>query len=280
MTIETYNKLGDRTKYIGGSDMPIILGLSNFKTPYQLWLEKTNRVTIDETETEFQYWGTQLEPVIRQEFIKRHQVEVQEPTTITHPLFDYLKANVDGFIPSKNAVLEIKTTASFNAKEWGDEGTDVIPLYYLVQVAHYCAVTNADYAIIAVLIGGNTYREYKYTRDLELELRLLDEAQKFWHAVTNNIEPEPTNIDDLKLKYPKGSPEKSIKINDEVKVTFNTITETKKKIKELSAIEEKAKFDLIKYMEDSEVLIDDTGKVLASYKSGKRGRTFLTKETI
>jgi hypothetical protein len=33
-------------------------------------------------------------------------------------------------------------------------------------------------------------------------------------------------------------------------------------------------------MEDSEVLIDDTGKVLASYKSGKRGRTFLTKETI
>ena len=39
----------ERKLGIGGSDMPIILGLSTYKTPYQLYLEKTGIVdTVDE----------------------------------------------------------------------------------------------------------------------------------------------------------------------------------------------------------------------------------------
>lgn len=31
----------DRTKYLGGSDIGAILGLSPYKTPLDVWLEKT-----------------------------------------------------------------------------------------------------------------------------------------------------------------------------------------------------------------------------------------------
>lgn len=276
MINDTQKKL--RKEYIGGSDMPIILGLSNFKTPYQLWLEKTGKLSQNEPETTYQYWGSTLEPIIRQEFIKRNNVEVTQPDTIEHPLFNFIRANVDGFIPSLNAVLEIKTTSAYNAKEWGESGTDSIPLYYLVQVAHYCAVTNADYAYIAVLIGGSDYREYKYFRDFALELKLLDAAKVFWDCVQNNIEPDPINVFDLKMKYPDHIPEKSIKINNNVAIELKTLTNTKKKIKELTEIEEKCKFNLQSFMKDAEVLIDETGKMLASFRTNKRGRTFLTKE--
>lgn len=267
----------DRKLGIGGSDISIILGLSQYKTPYQLWLEKTGQFVESSDETEYQYWGSVLEPVIREEFVKRNNVVIETPDTIVHPLFDFMRGNIDGFIPSLNAVLEIKTTAGYNAKDWGEQNTDQIPLYYLVQVAYYCAITNADTAYIAVLIGGNTYKEYKYKRDYAIEEKLIDEAKKFWDCVQNNIEPELVNIDDLKLKYPNGSPEKTVKINDKVQITFNTITETKKKIKELNAIEEKARFELIKYMEDSEILEDELGNTIASYKSTKRGRSLLIK---
>ena len=33
----------DRTKYIGGSDIGAILGLSKFKTPLEVWMEKTGK---------------------------------------------------------------------------------------------------------------------------------------------------------------------------------------------------------------------------------------------
>jgi len=268
----------DRLKGLGGSDMPIILGLSKYKTPYQLWLEKTGQLETDDVETEAQYWGNRLESVIRDEFALRNNVDIDTPDTVVHPLFDFMRGNVDGFIKSRNAVLEIKTTAGYNAKEWGDEGTNQIPLYYAVQVAYYCAITNADCAYIAVLIGGNTYREYKYTRDHELELRLIDEAQKFWNCVQNKTEPELTSIDDIKLKYPESKPEKSVSITPDVNQYYTELMRIKKDVKELNAKEEKLKFALQSHMQDAEVLQDDEGKTLASFKTGKRGRTFLLKE--
>ena len=35
----------DRTKYIGGSDIGAILGLSKFRTPLEVWMEKTGKET-------------------------------------------------------------------------------------------------------------------------------------------------------------------------------------------------------------------------------------------
>lgn len=35
----------NRTKYIGGSDIGAILGLSKFRTPLEVWMEKTGRET-------------------------------------------------------------------------------------------------------------------------------------------------------------------------------------------------------------------------------------------
>ena len=274
----TEQQIEERKLGIGGSDMPVILGLSTYKTPYQLYLEKTDLIKVDEEMSSFQYWGHQLEAIIREEFAKRNNITVEVPKAQIHPFHSFLRGNIDGFIPEWNAVLEIKSSSQFMSNEWGENGSDVIPLAYLVQVAHYCAITNADCAYIAVLIGGNDYREYKYTRDLELEETVIDAAKEFWNYVQSKTPPPPVNQIDLKLMFPRHKSEKTIIAQSDITEILTNLADTRLKIKELSQIEEKYKFNIMEFMQDSECLTDQSGKPLVYWKSNKRGtRTFLVK---
>lgn len=68
----THNEwLEDRRKGIGGSDVGTILGLNKWKSPYQLWLEKTGQVELDESNSEPAYWGNVLEEIVAKEFTER-----------------------------------------------------------------------------------------------------------------------------------------------------------------------------------------------------------------
>ena len=268
----------ERKLGIGGSDMPIILGLSNYKTPYQLYLEKIGESETTKEESQLQYWGHQLEGIVRDEFSKRNNVVVETPGTIVHPDYDFLRGNIDGYIPSLKAVLEIKCSNSFMAHQWGEDGSDVIPMQYLVQVAHYCALMNADFAYIAVLIGGFDYREYKYTRDAALETFVIESARKFWECVQTREAPEPINQIDLRLMFPKHDPEKTLTVDETVIEQLTTLVDTRFKIKQLSEIEDKYKFNIMQFMKDAECLTDESGRPLVSWKANKRGsRTFLVK---
>jgi putative phage-type endonuclease len=274
----TEQQVKDRMLGIGGSDMPIIFGLSSYKTRYQLYLEKIGEVAQEYEMTDVQYWGHKQESIIRNEFAYRNNVMVETPDTIVHPFYDFLRANIDGYIPSLNAVLEVKTSDKYMSSLWGDKGSDVIPMQYLVQVAHYCAVTNASMAYIAVLIGGNDYREYKYIRDLELEETVIDAAQNFWNCVQTRTPPEPINIIDLKTKFPWHEEGKFITINTNISENLTKLAENKSKIKEFTKEAEQLMFNIMKEMGDSEYIVDESSKQLVSWKTNKKGsRTFLLK---
>jgi len=274
----TEAQLQARKLGIGGSDMPIILGLSSYKTPYQLYMEKLGFIQPSTDETQAQYWGSQLEHIVRNEFAKRNNVRIDLPETFIHPEYTFLRGNVDGFITAWNAVLEIKCSSGFMANQWGEDGSDVIPLQYLVQVAHYCAVSGADSAYIAVLIGGNDYRQYKYTRDLALEEKLIDEAKLFWMSVEAQLPPQPVNQIDLRLMYPRHNPAKVKTIAPDVEQQLSVMLDIRSKKKRLEEAEEQSKFNIMQYMKDAECLTDSEGRPLVTWKSSKRGtRTFLLK---
>ena len=67
-----YRKLG-----IGGSDASVVCGISRYKSPVELWMDKTGQLPAQET-GESAYWGTQLEPIVRAEFSKRTGIFVAE----------------------------------------------------------------------------------------------------------------------------------------------------------------------------------------------------------
>ena len=261
----------DRINYIGGSDLPIIMGLSKYKTPYALFLEKKGLQETPYDETPLQYWGNRLESVVREEFSIRNNVQVEEPETLAHPFHTFLRANVDGYIPEWDAILEVKCSSAWMQAEWGEPGSDIIPMAYLVQVAHYCIVTNASCAHIAVLLGGNDYREYKYTRDANLEAMVLKAATDFWSAVQNDDAPPAVNKDDLLLMYPRQEEGKSITINPSIGGELTMLGVHKKTIKEHEKEEERHKFNVMQFMQDAETLLGEDGKPVVTWKANKKG---------
>lgn len=268
----------ERKLGIGGSDIPIIMGLSPYKTPYQLYLEKSGIIEDNQEINESQYWGNCLEGVIREEFSKRNKISIETPETIIHPFYDFMRANIDGYIPDWDAVLEIKCSSSFKSDDWGTIGTDEIPIQHIIQVAYYCALTNSNVAYIAVLIGGNDYREYKYIRDNELESYIIDSAKSFWKCVQNKTPPNAFNQIDLKLMFPKNKENKNIIATNEIIEQLIELNEIRKNIKSLTEKSNSIKFNIMNFMKDSSYLSDEFGNKIASWKTNKKGsRVFLIK---
>lgn len=186
--------LEDRRKGIGGSDVATILGLNKYKSPYQLWLEKTGQVEVTSAQSEAAYWGNTLEEVVAEEFSKRTGKKVRKRNQVfEHHKYPFLRANIDRDVVGENAVLECKTANQYLANEWDE---DEIPIQYICQVQHYMNVLNLDYVYFAVLIGGQKFIWKKMERDQELIDMITDRLVEFW---TENVEKgiEPA-IDGLK----------------------------------------------------------------------------------
>jgi putative phage-type endonuclease len=261
-----------RREGIGASDSPIIMGYSNYKTPYQLYLEKTGIVTDEEEElTEQQYWGNALEPLIIKRFADENGVEVTFPDTIHHPEYPFIFANLDGWIASENAVVEAKSANSFQRKEWDMASSDGIPLVYLIQIAKQVAVTNATRGYCAVLIGGMEYKQFIYERDAALEALIIESDIAFWHRVTNRIEPDPINTSDCRLKFRTVTPDKLSHSTFKTSTALAELMNVKIKLKQLTEEEDQYKMHLMSHMGDSEYLMGQEGELLATWKANKKG---------
>ncbi len=188
-----------RKKEIGGSDASVVCGINKYKSPVELWMEKTYRMPPQEA-GESAYWGTLLESLVREEFTKRTGIEVKVVNRLLqsneHP---FMQANLDGVCHDSNhgdCIFEAKTASAFKAGEWENS----IPDEYMLQVQHYMAVTGFKAAYIAVLIGGNTFKWRLIERDEEIISALIQLEADFWECVKNDT-PPPLDGSDASAKF-------------------------------------------------------------------------------
>ncbi len=188
-----------RKQGIGGSDASVVCGINRYKSPVELWMEKTNQLPHQEA-GEAAYWGTQLEPFVRAEFTKRTGIEVSRRNELLqseeHP---FMLANLDGIceVPDVGpCIFEAKTASAYKVGEW----EDAIPDEYALQLAHYMAVTGYAGAYIAVLIGGNTFKWKFIERDEELISMLIQLETDFWNHVQDGT-PPPLDGSDASAKF-------------------------------------------------------------------------------
>ena len=199
-----------RKSGIGGSDASAIAGLNRWRSPIEIWMEKTGRLD-DQELGEAAYWGTVLEDVVAKEFSKRSGLKVQRRNAILqHPKHEFMLANIDRMIHDKErgkGILECKTAGEYKKGEWED---GLIPEEYALQVHHYLMVTGLDFARIAVLIGGNKFEIRDIDRDEEIIDYLTKIESDFWQLVKNGTPPPMDGSDSasklLKLIYPQSIP--------------------------------------------------------------------------
>lgn len=134
-----YDVSKDRDIYIGGSDIPAIMGISTFKTRFQLLLEKAGLEENGFTGNKYTVYGQQLEPQIR-DYI--NSCDASEPPFVPNRVIagDF-RAHTDGF--NGKRVLEIKTTSHIYS-ELADYRV------YLVQLLKYMEVNGVKDGLLAV----------------------------------------------------------------------------------------------------------------------------------
>ena len=255
-----------RRKGIGGSDAAAIAGVSRWRSPVTVFLEKTEQIQNKE-ENDAMYWGIVLEDIVAKEFSKRSGLTIKRKNQILqHPKYDFMLANIDRLIVDKvngNGVLECKTTSEYGKKEWED---GKIPDEYMLQVQHYLAVTGLSYGYIAVLIGGNKYHHQKIERDEELIEYLIEIETNFWDMVKNNILPpldgSKSSIDSLNKLYPNA---------DTDSVTILPVYETERLISEYYHAKEN---------EEKSKLLKEKAKNEIKNLMGKSEFGFLEAETV
>ena len=182
---------------IGSSDAAVAVGLSPYKCPLTLWLEKTARKAPEDiSQKEAVLWGVELEPVLAQVYTKRTGYKVRRVNAVLqHPEHTFMLANLDREVvghPDGPGILEIKTASYHSAPQW-EEG---VPVAYQCQVLHQLAVTGHAWAEVAVLIGGQDFRIYRIERDEEKIGDLIRREAQFWQQVRQDWQPEPDGSSD------------------------------------------------------------------------------------
>ncbi|MFJ7700032.1 YqaJ viral recombinase family protein [Lysinibacillus fusiformis] len=197
--------LDARRAGIGGSDVGAIMGFNQYKSAYQVFLEKTGQYH-EEVDNEAVYFGNALEDFVAQEFAKRTGKKVRRLNKmLVHPEHDFMLANLDRVVVGERAVLECKTASEYVKEAW--EGEE-IPASYLCQVHHYLAVTGFEKAYIAVLVGGNKFIWKEIERDEEFIQILIDREKDFWeNHVLQDVAPPVDGSDAtnelIKKMYPQ-----------------------------------------------------------------------------
>lgn len=175
-----------RKKGIGGSDAATVMGLNPWKSPLDLWLEKTGEYVSEQEDNERMYWGSTLEDVVAKEFMLRTGYKVRRKNKILwHKEYPFMLANVDRMLVDFKAGLECKTAGHHTADDWADG----VPEYHIPQVQHYMAVTDCPVWFVAVLIAGQEYRCYRVDYDKAYVKDMIQAEADFWRLVLDKTPP-------------------------------------------------------------------------------------------
>ena len=194
-----------RTQGIGGSDIAAIAGLSPFKSPLAVYLDKRGEIE-SQPDNERMLWGRKLEDVVARHFAETNDVKVHRVNRMLHhPKYDFFIANLDRVVVSPKAVLEIKTGGARQIANW-QEGE--LPTAYELQARWYMMVTQMREAYVAALLGGQEYVQVHLDRDPEIEDYMTELALRFWEMVQAGTPPEPTyqDTDLVRSMHPQAEP--------------------------------------------------------------------------
>lgn len=192
---------------IGASEIAAVVGLSPYRSRYELWLEKIGErepfAGNDNTE-----WGLLVEPAARKAYEMKTGQRVHVPSgSLFHPTLPFARATPDGVIvdssedkPTDPArwrhLLQLKNTGYWPGKSWDQGPPDFVVLQEQWELFVAGAVALAAGAAepiaradVAASIGGGFPDFFTVHRDDKMIADLVVAAERFWHQVETRTPP-------------------------------------------------------------------------------------------
>jgi predicted phage-related endonuclease len=134
-------------------------------------------------------------------------------------------------------------------------------------------VTGYRTAFVAVLIGGNDFKVFKQDYDPELAEMIKEKCIRFWEDyVLKDIAPPPTSLAEVKAIYQSANNDNTIEAESGVIEIIKKLSDIKQNIKNLKNTEEELQKEIMEYMKENSVLVNQFGDKLCTWKGSKTNR--------
>jgi len=246
--------------FIGGSDAAAAMGVSRWKSPLQLWSEKTGKTQPkDLSDNEAVEMGTELEATVARIFTKRTGMKLRRsPQNYKHKTHDFMRCQVDRLVEGTDELCEVKTCSAYMAKEW--EGEE-IPGDYIIQGMYQLGITGRKVCHYAVLIGGQTFKYKKIEFDPELWAEIKMAVIKFWAMVQADTAPMAIGQDSGILFDLHPDSDEQMQAVEELNDSIALLQQTKKDISELYKTKDDIEAKLKQTIGDHQGLLTSVYKV-------------------
>lgn len=235
-----------RKTKIGSSDAAAVLGFSEYRSPYDVWLEKTGKADgfggNEATER-----GSFLEPAVLA------WAERKLGRTLSRDQYaerGNLCCNFDALVRSGECAIakaSVEAKTSVMIEKFGDAGSDVIPEEYLVQVHHgRILIPTLEVAYVPVLVAGYKlleFRMYEVALDPNVADGIGERLEDFWEKhVKRDVPPDGWRPSLEVLKRVKREPKTVCDVADDLVQLWTDANENAKRAKKDL---EQAQVDLI-----------------------------------
>jgi len=257
---------------IGGSEVSAILGLSDYSSPYKVWLAKTGRED-SSVDNKFTRAGTILESAVAEFFEKETQYRIIKSSanqkTYRHPEYEFVVGTPDRVYFKQQSVgrgiLECKTTQYM---------LDDVPESWFIQLQWYLGIVGSKFGSVAWLERGVDFKYKEYEFDKDFFQFLIDGVSKFWYEnVVKDVPPEPINSADIERIFNRHTEGKVIMSTPELESVHSELISVRDSIKVLEQREKELTETVKLVMADSEAVMSGT-KPLFTWRSAKPSQQF------
>ena len=217
----------NRADYIGGSDIPVILGISTFKRRWDLLLEKAKLQEDDFQGNRFTEYGHYIEPFIRDHINLTYNTNFVPNRVINGDI----RCHTDGF--NGECVLEIKSTSTI----YSDVDSYKV---YLVQLIKYMAENHVDRGILAVYERPENLSLVFEPERLQVFEICLDDYRNLLDYVNREIDKFRADLERLK-ENPLLSETDFLPVGNDIIRLSEKIVAFEKQLASLKEIEQKCK---------------------------------------
>ncbi len=267
-----------RRRFIGGSDVAAIMGVSPWKTPVQVWQDKTGRRTQNRADdpavAKVLNRGKRWEPIALEMLIdelqsRGHAVEIVGVNVrYIDKELDFLACEIDAELMLDGELVnaEIKTVHPFAQKKWGDMDTDEVPIEYAAQVMHGLGITKRRLCVVGCLVGADNMIPYFVENDAETITAMRDKCSLFWRQhVETDTPPNAFDFQDLRILFPKDNGTQK-EATEEVAESVRELARLKNEAKIIGLKIDELEFQIQAFMEPAAMLMHHDKK-LATWKT-------------
>ncbi|NVZ11428.1 YqaJ viral recombinase family protein [Allochromatium humboldtianum] len=186
-----------RAQGITASEAPIILGRSPYKTPWQLWAERTGLHPPEDLSTNpVVQRGIALEDRVRQGFERRHRTLLM-PLCAESSQYPVLRCSLDGLSALGEPVeLKVPTVATYEAiRDQGDQATAYRLAWCQLQFQLYVTEATQGWLVFDPCRDGLEALEFCLPRDQSfIQDELVPACLTFWDLIQTGQAPvtDPT----------------------------------------------------------------------------------------